>query len=490
MTTDRTDHVLESDAPGTEFVPEAWPPANPMEPVETRRVHWLLAVPAAIVAAVFPRRLGPHLASSSWAATYVAHIFSLLFCVGTVTAFYVELSGMPVDAEWSWLVFNPLHEVRRALAGVVLLLFYSCDSLDETLVACLIFAATEAAFWAAALFFVPVYTAGESRRRVYLRCVKLLLWSNIGLCPLAWTVPRILTPGFGPPISEDWFVVALLTWGVWWLSVIVRLGARYGGPKDGARWQPRRPRCEACGYGLTGLPLARRCPECGRPVGESLPTYRRPPAFAAARGLLGRATGFLRTTYDVWSARRFAERVTVWSHQRAARNYAWLVCVLMGVLSAVAYVPAWFAVDPRREQRMWYVRHMLGRWPAEEVLELVNHCLIAGLVVALFCFSLLLLIGLFVGWAGFRNSCDRVVVMCYSLGWLFVPLAVGLAGGWAAYALAQRLRPLPIFVLPGETYLDMTVAIYLAGLTPGAVTFLLLFVRLRRMLRAVRYANA
>ncbi|MEL7088226.1 MAG: hypothetical protein AAGL98_07250 [Planctomycetota bacterium] len=37
--------------------------------------------------------------------------------------------------------------------------------------------------------------------------------------------------------------------------------------------------CETCGYGLRGLRLTEVCPECGRPIAESLPHHRVGPAW-------------------------------------------------------------------------------------------------------------------------------------------------------------------------------------------------------------------
>jgi hypothetical protein len=40
--------------------------------------------------------------------------------------------------------------------------------------------------------------------------------------------------------------------------------------------------CETCGYRLTGLPTDGRCPECGAPVADSLPSHRAPSAWEHA----------------------------------------------------------------------------------------------------------------------------------------------------------------------------------------------------------------
>src|SRR4051812_5178876 len=43
--------------------------------------------------------------------------------------------------------------------------------------------------------------------------------------------------------------------------------------------------CESCGYGLEGLPVSGKCPECGKPIAESLPSNRTGTAWQRRPGL-------------------------------------------------------------------------------------------------------------------------------------------------------------------------------------------------------------
>ena len=54
--------------------------------------------------------------------------------------------------------------------------------------------------------------------------------------------------------------------GAWWLWALLRSVGRSRPLSPVAR----PPMCESCGYNLTGIPLASRCPECGEPVILSL----------------------------------------------------------------------------------------------------------------------------------------------------------------------------------------------------------------------------
>ena len=70
--------------------------------------------------------------------------------------------------------------------------------------------------------------------------------------------------------------LALLLLSLWTLiSLIIAVRADYRSPADLPK--PHDPWCEFCGYNLTGVDIEKRCPECGKPIAESLSPDARPP---------------------------------------------------------------------------------------------------------------------------------------------------------------------------------------------------------------------
>ena len=479
--------------PPSELVPEFWPPADPIEPVKAWRIHWLLAPLAAIPAVLLPRRMGPHLANSSWASAYVAHVFSGFVAVGIMFAAAIEHQSGGEQSLTDVFLFNPFVELRRALAGSVLLLYGLWNGWLEILSTLLAFVLIEGAIWIAALLLIPLYAAGEGARRTYFRCVKLLLWSSACQVPIVWFFMHLAFWGEDYVYGPTWGLAMWAAFQLWWLSVLVRLGGRYGGPEEGPRWEQRHPRCENCGYSLVSLSLEGRCPECGVAVAESLPERRRPPAFATARGVRDRCVGFAQTVWQSSFAKRCAKNVTVWGHHRAARSYALLICLLVGLVSAGTRVAAYGVAQGGLWPTAWP-----GEWAPRphtadfffrkfEFLAVGVLCGIGGgLVVMLW----MLKVGLFLSRFGFRDAADRVVILCYATTWLLVPLLLGISGGWAAYGIIEIWGPFRSIRVMEDAWIEPEIAIWLAGLLPAIVTLIMSFRRVHVMLRLTRFANA
>ena len=92
-------------------------------------------------------------------------------------------------------------------------------------------------------------------------------------------------PGEPPLLNERTLrtVLAVLVQGVvvgWWFLVLYRSAQQYAGPPDGPGWERRRPTCLKCGYIISLLPLAGKCPECGHPVRDSLAALTKASQFS------------------------------------------------------------------------------------------------------------------------------------------------------------------------------------------------------------------
>jgi len=479
-------------APGSptvhELVPEYCPPLPAVEPVRTHRVHWLLSLPAALLALLFPRRFGPHLAASGWLSAYLAHVLSIALSFGTFWGLIWENSrgeypSLPI-AELSWT--EPL---RYPLAACVLFAFVTFTSWPAVAVAAILTLIGQAALWAGATVLIPMYAAGERLAALYLRCVKLVLWSTAALIPFAWSIVGLTwwSERHNWPLPETTFLSLTMAWLAWYVSVLLRLGSRYGGPKDGPGWQPRPLRCETCGYTLAMLPLAGQCPECGRPVADSLPHRRMLPPFARADSLTKRLPAYVRTVRLSLASRRFARALCVWQGHEAARRFACWTCALIGLLVALALLPIIIGA----EDTWYYEPDMHSIWVlALYLTRVATVVLAAGIFSGLGVLGLLLAVGGFLTRFGFRDATRTLVVLCYSAGWLLLPTVLGIAGVWSIIAADAWLPLSGTISLPLCPWpIDLMVLVAIALMLPAIAAFLLWFLHVRWQLRETRFAN-
>ena len=102
--------------------------------------------------------------------------------------------------------------------------------------------------------------------------------------------------------------------------------------------------CEGCGYVLNGLPHAGRCPECGKPIGESdvvlrvLPAWERPEAGPVWRRFL------VTSAQVVFHPSTFYRTLITRDSRSGSRRFAQIYWVLVSLLfAAAAYLhAAWF----------------------------------------------------------------------------------------------------------------------------------------------------
>jgi hypothetical protein len=110
-----------------------------------------------------------------------------------------------------------------------------------------------------------------------------------------------------------------------------------------ARVAPRVPElaeilCSKCGYVLSGLPKTGNCPECGRPIADSLDTQRTPPLWESA--VPGhKAKAFIQTSVSlIRRPARFYRTFTVRGPVATARRFAqwhwWMSAGIFGIVGA------------------------------------------------------------------------------------------------------------------------------------------------------------
>lgn len=92
-------------------------------------------------------------------------------------------------------------------------------------------------------------------------------------------------------VNEMKSFIGMAGWG-WVVWAVLRA---IGAPASVKAVEPWQPLCEGCGYNLTMAPADSNCPECGRPVRESLAEHLRPGTPWQRRRAIGRIAALLQT---------------------------------------------------------------------------------------------------------------------------------------------------------------------------------------------------
>jgi hypothetical protein len=138
--------------------------------------------------------------------------------------------------------------------------------------------------------------------------------------------------------------------------------------------------CEGCGYTLKGLPQTGNCPECGKPIEQSLGIHRELGAFERRPSLWS----FLSTSAQIWFApAHFYASVLTRTTTPTSLTFARIHRALAALLFAAAFCAHAF----------WVLVTMI-RPPSLDILTLA----FAGFIVAIVTYALLEGITALAGW--------------------------------------------------------------------------------------------
>ncbi|HUU85235.1 MAG TPA: hypothetical protein VM243_17180 [Phycisphaerae bacterium] len=450
-------------------------PATAPPPEPARRVNFFKAL---LLFWLLPRRYGPHLAVGSMRRALAAHGVAVLLAGAIPALPYVGEAIGWADMDMS------LHDLRVALAEQVLELAQtSAFGRVPWAVAVMVLGAVplgEVALVLVATAAMPWCAGGDRASSVWKRSVKNVYWSTTVVIPTA----VIVALGYGVDLGQvrnDGLVIllgllTLIVPPVVILRMLVVGAGRYVGVPDGPAFAPREPRCESCGYTLIRLPAQGRCPECGVPIGESLPGGRRRPTVWQQKEL--RPRGFVELIRLQWVILRdpaFFDRLPVHSGLAAARHFWWGTFLLMVfTLLAAAKIGSLATVGDQPWQMVFA--------GVAAVAVIVPFPLQA----AMMSFACL--------WSQFRSGISDYrasAVVCYYAAPLMWPLVLGLVlAAVVAGALADSaLVDLKLHVGRSGEYFT---AWHLAMICVFVLTIALLLFwggRLLAALRSVRYAN-
>jgi len=264
-------------------------------------------IPGALLLAGFaPRRVARAQASTSLGRAYLAHLLGL---AASSVVLLAVLSRDPVLGADLAELLNP-HVLLAPVGLTIVLASLAAVELGFVLLAVLLLPWGDAdapvrPLWRQALRTVWLHTGQVGLTAGVLVALQVAgsnLWSLLPQHGNRW--PPETTPSLLIWLVDNY--IDLLPWlyagGVaWWVWALLRaMTTRLTEPEE------RAPLCESCGYNLSHHEMSGRCPECGRPVAQSLAEGRRSPVRWGpfAHGL--HPTGFARATWEAWFApRRF-----------------------------------------------------------------------------------------------------------------------------------------------------------------------------------------
>ncbi|UCG17588.1 MAG: hypothetical protein JSV19_06060 [Phycisphaerales bacterium] len=311
----------------------------------------LPSLPGIVLLWFLPKRVGASLAASGWHAAVAAHMLSVIVGLGLIVCAELpptfnslvkqQFLGWDIEIDLPAPRMTCSEYVRGPFAAIAVVVHAAGPGSGGFARSLLALTGIQGAVLLLAVVMMPFAAAGEPAGRLFGRCLRLTWWSTTLLIPLGlvwWAEPQWRS---WLDLPDEWHAVdsaALALFGVLWLIVLLRSGYRYAGKAQGPAWSARTPRCEKCGYRIVGLPYSTNCPECARPVAESLAERRAPPPFAVADTPVRTISAFWPTAWKVITTRDFFARLPVHSGHSRARAFFLMVCV---VNWGLAFLGAW-----------------------------------------------------------------------------------------------------------------------------------------------------
>ncbi|HVT88130.1 MAG TPA: hypothetical protein VHD56_04700 [Tepidisphaeraceae bacterium] len=91
--------------------------------------------------------------------------------------------------------------------------------------------------------------------------------------------------------------------------------------------------CEGCGYNLNNLPTTSNCPECGKPIEQSIGAHRHLSAFEVKPGI----ASFIHTTIELlFRPKRFFRTITTRNASASAKRFATIHSLIATLLFTFA----------------------------------------------------------------------------------------------------------------------------------------------------------
>lgn len=330
------------------LVPEEWAPVRRDIPAPVQTVRGVLALPMMVLLWFFPRTMGVRVAASGWTAAILAHVLGMIIGLGLImwaeAFFWSNPAGM-LPVAWGQPLFEmettyptpnmTWSEILRGPFVALATTLHASSGLGMGAIRFLwITIAIEAGMLVLALVLMPFAAAGETRRALFGRCLRLAWWSTsmAALLGIGWLLNPIWR--YWLKLDRNWHpsdYIALSLFGLWWLVVLLRSGFRFAGRPVGPAWNSRPPECEGCGYLIARLPLDTNCPECGRSVSQSLPDIRQPPPIARTDERTGTVNSYIKTFRVAINDRDYFKRLSVYRVHSPDRSFFFAQCFIMAV---------------------------------------------------------------------------------------------------------------------------------------------------------------